>query len=192
MISKSVYLQQVISRHPFAYLSRVFAVSPLHSVGFLFGFILLLVLIIQAISSSRHSSLRHFFQSSKTTVQIGLLILWPLTFLIGLTGIGLLGGGYQTRFTLPVLPATALLTAIAIHYSGRKILPLACLLLSFSSFHVLYYSVLYSPLAADFDVSIFEILESILSSTLEPDTLTKESILQTYLYMKHFGFTFKL
>lgn len=195
MISKSMYLQEVINRHPFSYITRVFSVNPIYSIGLLFGIITLIVTIVKLF----HFFIQYFLQNKEKInfncsyfeILIFVLIIWPLSFLFGLTIIGFLGGGYQTRFLLPILPATSILSSICIYITGNKLLPLVCLLFCYTSFHVLYYSILYSPLIADFDVSIFDILNVILLSPLDSDTISKDMLLKTYLYLTHYGFAIK-
>jgi hypothetical protein len=96
------------------------------------------------------------------------------------------------RFLLPILPATAILTAICVTSSGMQVMPLVNLLLCYTSLHLLYYSILYAPLIADFDVTVFELLELILTSTLDLDSFTKDSFLPIYKYMRHFGLAVKI
>jgi hypothetical protein len=191
MISKSVYLQEVTSRHPFTYLTRLFTLNPLHFIGLLFGTLFIFILLYQlqrSCNSSPPPSSHHLAPLLPSLpLHIALLAIWPLSFLLGLTLIGLLGGGYQIRFILPILPATSILTAICITSSGMRVVPLVNLLLCYASFHLLYYSILYPPLIADFDVTIFEILEMIVTSTLDLDSQSKDSLLSIYKYMKHFG-----
>lgn len=191
MISKSVYLQEVIARHPFSYVTRLFAINPTHIIGLLFGASFLFLLI---------HELRVFVLKTPTgacnhrssNLQLGVFILWPISFLAGLTLIGLLGGGYQIRFLLPILPATSILTAICICSCGNKVLPLLNILQCYGSFHILYYSILYPPILADFDITVLDILEIILKSPLEADSMTKEALLPIYKYMRHFGLAMKI
>jgi hypothetical protein len=197
MISKSVYLQEVISRHPFTYLTRLFTLNPLHFIGLMFGTLFIFILLYQLhrsppTSATCSSKFQQTSSPSSLSLHIALLVTWPLGFLLGLTLIGILGGGYQIRFLLPILPATSILAAICITSSGMKVIPLVTILFCYASFHVLYYSILYPPLLADFDVTVFEILEMILSSTLESDSQSKESLLSIYKYMKHFGLAVRI
>ena len=50
----------------------------------------------------------------------GLFVVWSwgLTFLLGMTLVGSMGGGFQTRFIAPAVPALALLVAAATHSRG--------------------------------------------------------------------------
>ena len=202
MISQSIYLQEVINRHSLSYITRVFSVNPIHSIGLLFGTIFLFVLVVKAIYSfikyysnnsieHNNNEIKNNFNLSYFEILLSILILWPLSFLIGLTMIGLFGGGYQTRFILPILPATSILSSICIYVTGQKVMPLICILFCYTSFHIVYYSILYPPLVADFDVSIFDIINVMLQSTLDSETMTKDTLIKTYSYMAHYGFALK-
>jgi hypothetical protein len=189
MISNSLFLQQATQRHPFSYITRVFAVSPLHTIGLLFGLFLLLKGIFYTITRlSRYSVSGEESPSrpSHSVRRLALLSVWPLAFLGGLTLIGVLGGGYQTRFVLPVLPATAILAGVAIQKGGSQITPLVSLLLCYSALHVMYYGVLFTPLVADFNESIFEIMALIVTS-VENVNSDREFMMKMLKYMKHFG-----
>ena len=71
--------------------------------------------------------------------------------------LGRLGAGFQTRFLLPVLPATSVLASILINYtnsnSNSQSLKelLVFVLLSYSAMHMLYYGIMFPPLFADLD-----------------------------------------
>lgn len=199
MILKSIYLQEVINRHPLSYITRIFSVNPIHSIGLLFGTITLTIVIIKLIYFLINN---YYFKNDTKKVNqnislsyfeilISILVIWPLSFLIGLTMIGLFGGGFQTRFLLPILPVTSILSGICIYITGNKLVPLICILFCYTSFHILYYSILYSPLVADFDVSVFDILNVILLSPLDTDKTTKDGLVKTYLHMSHYGFAIK-
>ena len=50
----------------------------------------------------------------------GLFVVWTwgLSFLLGMTVVGSMGAGFQTRFIAPAIPALALLVAAATHSRG--------------------------------------------------------------------------
>ena len=85
------------------------------------------------------------------------LSIWPLTFLIGLSILGRLGAGYQTRFILPILPATSVLASILINYtisntSSQSIKDtLVLVLVSYSAMHLIYYGIMFPPFFADLE-----------------------------------------
>jgi len=136
--------------------------------------------------------------------------LWPVGFLAGLTFLGSLGSGFQSRFLMPMLPGSAILSAVCVVWvqrtvrtvSGdgvrrrgdmhsRKVLSVACmtvllLCMMYSMVHVFYYGVLYAPLFADLDVSVVDIVCSVLRSAyFAPDS--RESFQATLSFMSHFG-----
>ena len=109
---------------------------------------------------------------------------------MGVTCLGMAGGGYQTRFLLPILPATSILTGFCTVKSllDRNILGLTILLLLvfYGAMHTLYYSVLYPPLFADMDYSLVDIVDGILANEYVPPS-NKDSFVYAIEYMKHYG-----
>ena len=70
------------------------------------------------------------------------------------------------RFIAPALPALALLTSdtiISLHDKGLYIIELAVVLLLVGSLQCLYYGVLFTPLYADINLSVFDVIDTILS-----------------------------
>ena len=71
--------------------------------------------------------------------------------------VGRLGAGYQTRFILPILPATSILASVLINYtinntSSQSIKDtLVSVLISYSSMHLIYYGIMFPPLFADLE-----------------------------------------
>mmetsp|Transcript_23319 Transcript_23319/g.40353 ORF Transcript_23319/g.40353 Transcript_23319/m.40353 type:complete len:156 (-) Transcript_23319:8-475(-) len=129
-----------------------------------------------------------------------LFSLWPIGFLVGLTVLGSAGSGFQSRFLMPMLPGSAILSALCFQwvyrvcstlpYSGR-IMSTACsvvmgVLMMYSVVHVFYYSVLYAPLFADLDVSLVDILCSILQSVYSAPA-SREEFRGTLKFMGHYG-----
>lgn len=163
MIASSQYLQIAIAKPFYYYIMVLATISPIQVLGLL-----------QSLLQLRPSASPLFI----------ILLLWPVSFLFGLTLVGLRGGGYQTRFLLPILPATSILAAIGIERFGST--PLSATLLSIGAFHALFYGVLFYPLFCDFEFHIFDIIECILRSPQSiPSSREKYSdILQ---FMKHFG-----
>jgi hypothetical protein len=106
--------------------------------------------------------------------------LWPLGFVAGLTLIGGLGGGFQIRFIVPILPATSVLASFAVTSATDLAKPLAAVLLAYSGMHCLFYAVLYSPLFADMHATVFDIIRTILETPYEPPV-------SDIGFMKHFG-----
>jgi hypothetical protein len=191
MIDNSVYLQGAIGKHSLSYITGLFAVSPVHIVGLVYAAIVIMMVIYRCLFSPRTKDNSLWTnQSQVDVVAVAVLLSWPFAFLGGLTLIGVLGGGFQIRFILPILPATAILAGIAIVNAGPNMSPFVSLLCCVSAMHVFYYSVLYSPLFADMDHSAFEIVATILSVTLD-DNGSKESMYKMYQVMRHYGLVTK-
>ena len=141
--------------------------------------------------------------------KICILSTWPAAFLVGLTVIGSLGSGFQARFLLPIVPATASLSGIVVTVLQSQILTnrfnkptdvnanfrliavtfsiaLFDVLVIITAFHCLFYGVLFAPLFADLDLSVWDLLACILSNPLSMPT-SHDSWLETVRFMKHFG-----
>lgn len=56
----------------------------------------------------------------------------------------------------------------------------------YSSFHCLYYGVLYAPLFAELDYSVVDIVRGVLASPYSPPS-TREAYEEALKYMTHFG-----
>ena len=189
MIENSAYLQGAMQKHWFSYLTGLFAISPVHVLGLLYVAVLLprAVLNLRAFLKARRERV-----TTALSLQCGndlaaiVFSAWPLAFVAGLTLIGVLGGGFQMRFMLPILPATSILAAIVIVNAGPNVTPLVCVLCCISMLHLFYYSVLYPPLFADIDISVFEILAHLLSSVLD-DQQSKEVTYKMFQTMRHYG-----
>lgn len=188
MIANSVYLQGAMGKHIFSYFTGLFEISPVHVVGLLYTIVMAIVTSYQYVRSS-HKVVSSFLTSRAPEVDVvGIVVLasWPMAFLCGLTLIGYLGGGIQMRFMLPILPATSILAAIAIVNAGANVSPFVSLLFCISAMHVVYYSVLFPPLFADMENSVFEIVALILNSMLD-DSGSQEIMYKIYQVMKHYG-----
>jgi len=114
----------------------------------------------------------------------------PLSFLFGLTCLGIAGGGYQTRFLLPIFPATSILSGYCVMTSiceGNVFsLVVQVLLIVYGAMHTLYYGILYPPLFADIDYSLVDIINGILANAYVPPN-SKDSFLFVIEHMKHYG-----
>lgn len=188
MIQNSLYLQAAMDRNPAAYLIDLFKFSPLQFVGFLFGLFAVVFAVyslLQLLSRRGTDSLEktHFLVCSERSLQrwaLASFALWPAGFVGGLTLIGSLGGGFQVRFIVPILPATAVLSSVAVAAADSLLQPVAALLLAYSGMHSLFYAVLYSPLFADMHASIFDLIRTILETPYDAPT-------SDIKFMKHFG-----
>ena len=123
----------------------------------------------------------------------GLLLLtvlsvWPLSFLLGLTVLGAAGAGFQSRFLIPALPATAVLTAFVAGASAESSVSggIVLLLVVVGAFHTFYYCILYPTLFADFELSIADIIALILSSPLQPIE-SRTALSEVANFMTHHG-----
>ena len=116
------------------------------------------------------------------------LCLWPVVILVGMTVLGSVGAGFQTRFLLPILPATAILAGVPMALSSQNSISLllGLFFLCYMCLHTLYYGVLFSPLFADLDHSLLDILKIILSHPYykPPD---KDSFIGILNFVRHFG-----
>jgi hypothetical protein len=197
MIQNSLYLQAAMNRNFAAYLIDMFKFSPLQLVGFMFGlcsvvsvlyaFIQLLRLdegqqqaVSVSVSVSGLFSRVCSEQTLLTRQSLAAFTLWPAGFVGGLTLIGGLGGGFQIRFIVPILPATSILAGMAVVRTDSLLHPLVAVLLVYSGMHSLFYSVLYSPLYADMHASVFDIIRTILETPYEAPSFDIQ-------FMKHFG-----
>ena len=129
-----------------------------------------------------------------------LFSLWPVGFLVGLTVLGSAGSGFQSRFMMPMLPGSAILSALCLQWVHRawsslpyndRIMSTACsvvmgVLMMYSVVHVFYYGVLYAPLFADLDVSLVDILCSVLQSVYSAPA-SREEFRGTVRFMGHYG-----
>jgi hypothetical protein len=187
MIEQSLYLQKAMDRNIAAYAIDLFKFSPLQLVGLIFGLGALAFLIYNICHLLRRFGIEGQTQikslcteANLNRVALASFALWPLGFVGGLTLIGGIGGGFQIRFIVPILPATSVLASIAVVSSNDIFQPLVALLLVYGGMHCLFYSILYSPMFADMHASIFDVIRIILESPYEvPNGDIK--------FMKHFG-----
>lgn len=135
-------------------------------------------------------------------LQVLVLSLWPLGFLAGLTLLGSLGSGFQSRFLLPMLPGTCILAAVFVQWAQQCAAQqsakdnmscvssaLAVVMLLFvihSTVHVVYYGVMYAPLYADLDVSIVDVICAVLTHAYSAPE-SREGFQATLKFMSHFG-----
>lgn len=188
MIEQSLYLQKAMDRSVAAYFIDLFKFSPLQLLGMLFGVITIVAFVLYTLSELRMGTISNqkkkvslYSKSGIKLLALASFSLWPLGFVGGLTLIGGLGGGFQIRFIVPIIPATSILASIAIESSDTMLQPVIALLLSYGGMHCLYYAVLYSPLSADMHMTIFDIIRVILESPYEAPPVSDIK------FMKHFG-----
>jgi hypothetical protein len=188
MIESSVFLQNAISKPWYYYISILFSITPIYFLGVILSAWSLIRKIKELFFRPLNSSPGQVLDNS---LQHLIILLWPAGYIGGLTFIGLIGGGFQTRFLLPILPALAILTAVQLASSRNSsiqpsISTAAPVLVGIGAMHTMYYGVLFYPLFCDFDYSVFEIIENILMSPqFIPEN--EESLSTILKYIKHFG-----
>ena len=185
MIGRSAYLRAAISKPWHTYITALLTFSPVLALGVFFA-VGCWLRKLRAVIAWRALNI----DIDKYT-DVLVLSSWPLSYLLGLTLVGCLGGGFQLRFLTPILPACAVLSAaVVVRFTSQPKtvhIPAICsLLLSWSALHCLYFGVLFAPLFADLDFSVFGILADILSSQYYHPT-SKEEMISTFKFMAHFG-----
>jgi hypothetical protein len=148
-------------------------------------------------------------------VRIAVFTLWPIGFLLGHTMLGCCGGTFQTRFILPILPATSVLAASYVARTGKGRLSgkiektstvtsnfvlggdtaaaanttrsaVCAMLLCYGAMHTLFYGVLYGPMFADLDFSVVGIVAGILRTTYYAPP-DRDTFEIILKFMEHFG-----
>lgn len=107
LIARHPFLQRAIAHPPHYYLATLLRFSPVMLVGLLAAAVRPLV-VWYAHKKTRVGS-RSEVRKAWWCV---CLAVWPASFLAGLTLLGVCGAGYQARFLLPLVPATAVLSAL--------------------------------------------------------------------------------
>ena len=188
MIEKSGYLQEALLKPWFHYFMILSTISPIH----MFGMTLLIVNTIiytrnrDMKSPSLKSKLsRNVVEAPHFLVDCWALVVWPLAFILGHVVVGVCGGGYQTRFILPIIPATSIIAAL-----GLEVLPeyqaTASALVAIGAMHLLFYGVMFYPLFCDFEFNVFDIIQIIVDSTQYIPESQKE-FAGVFKYMEHHG-----
>lgn len=128
-----------------------------------------------ATSSSSPSSVDGNLSFVMLLGEILVLASLPFSYLVLLTGIGVMGGGYQSRFLLPILPITAILSAMSVQWiqqsshridsSSSSLFQLLFLLaIAVSAALFLFYVSLFSIYYAEVESSLDQIFQTILES----------------------------
>lgn len=109
-----------------------------------------------------------------TSIDVLFLSLPAWGLLSGLSLLGALGAGYQTRFLLPCLPALCIASSLSLHHCfisssshgsiNIVMMTFAIICICIGCFHALYYGVMFTPLYADIDAGILHVVYSILTS----------------------------
>lgn len=197
MLRQSSFVRAAVNKPPYYYLQVLVSLSPCHVIGIILGAVLALNLVKLSWRwwSSQNSTVS---MSSRNVAFYKLVVfsLWPASFLAGLMLLGVRGAGYQSRFLLPLLPASAILCSVAVNIftvlpsrNGSELLLLllvVVLCLMYSAMHSVYYGVLYAPLFAELDFSLVDIVRGILTSPYSPPS-GRDSFEDTVKFMAHFG-----
>ena len=136
-------------------------------------------------------------------VKLCVFSLWPLSFLVGLTLLGAMGAGFQSRFLLPLLPATAVLGSVTVyvlysyclllrptdsilHMIVTSSISLFDVLLFVAVIHSCVYGMMFAPLFGDLDMNIVDMIDSMHENPLR--ILSSQDTWQQILqYLRHFG-----
>lgn len=126
MLETAPFVAKAVGRPWWFYLHTLLWLSPLHLVGLLFVAVLVAhlcgFLCPTAQSACGQRSCHSCDSRQLLTVRLLVFSLWPIGFLGGLTLMGSRGSGFQSRFLLPLLPATCILVAAAVTMSVASFL----------------------------------------------------------------------
>ena len=193
MIENSVYLQEALNRPFYHYMTVISKISPTHTFGCclllmnLFGSVWKMV---HKMTNDKSCNLLSTDSEVLHNLEYWILFLWPFGFLLGYTLVGMRGGGYQTRFILPILPATSIITAIGVE-KFREASPIVYTLIAIGCMHLMFYGIMFYPMFADFEFNVFDVITTILSSP-QHALNSHESYQQAFKFMRHFGLSRKL
>jgi hypothetical protein len=216
MLERFPYVKAAVMKPWYTYFITMMKVSPVQTIGMLFALIVAGSVGYAFFAYHRNDASKDHSEQDSSVITVtsneqsshhwrkmiwlGIFALWPLCFLLGLTLLGCLGSGYQTRFLLPALPGSAILTAHFLYAlfldesveKEWKILGGCVLSIAFvvQAMLVLYYGIMYAPFYADVEVYWFDIMQTILSSPYHSAS-SRESVKDIQLFMKHFGFPFQ-
>lgn len=204
MLANSEFVKSAVGKGTWTYFRILFEFSPAHMVGLSASVLCILQYISKTVWTSRGAVRNSWLYLAVV------MLSWPVCFIVGFTILGMAGAGFQSRFILPALPATAVLTAIfVISPKGDLLLhdvnprnanddnivtfgspPASIVVLSMlvgiGVCHTFYYCVLYPTLFADFEFSMVDVLSFILNNPLKP--LESKSALKEMLnFMVHHG-----
>lgn len=163
MIRMSKFLQNAVQKPWYFYFSQLFLISPMNCIG-----------LVAFIDHDRKS----------TQFEYIVFTIWPLCFLFGFTILGCLGAGFQTRFILPMIPATTILSALQL---SRRTVPAYCMIfLLICGIHSMFYGIMFPTLFADIDYSVLSIISSIKQSSYYSPS-SREEMQTIFRFMKHYG-----
>lgn len=178
MLAQSSFVHAAVTGRPwYFYLEQSCAVLPFFLVAFL---VVVVAAVVTVCSRKRrfdgHVQVNHKHQQSDDVdvLWMALTILGTilLAFVVGLTLLGALGMGYQTRFILPLSPIVAIIVAVFTEelatlklsspLTAAWIDQMLSMIMVLTAIHGWYYGVQYPTRYADLHGGVFEILASIL------------------------------
>ena len=195
LLRRSQFVRKAVEKPWYSYLHTICTITPLMACGLIIGGVCLLLAIYNIIIKKHDTRKIHENKELRRIwmplYRLGILVLWPLGYILGHTLLAALGAGTQTRFILAAVPGCAIIIAIGIDKASKsQLFPIVYaplfLLLFIQVIHCFYYGILYPSLHADVDMSIYDIISLILKSPVHIPS-TKDSFLETGMYMKHFG-----
>eukprot|EP01036_Dinobryon_divergens_P034784 gene34784-44988_t len=188
MLDNSPFVRAAIHKPYHTYFSTLLTFSPMHLFGLLFCSLTIVVMIFavavtcfrpisvdddddddseppkEADSGRRRNYIGDVLRRNAVMVKLCVFSLWPLSFLVGLTLLGVMGAGFQSRFLLPLLPATAILAVL----------------------HSCVYGMMFAPLFGDLDLNIVGMMDSMYENPLKSPS-SEETWQQILQYLRHFG-----
>jgi hypothetical protein len=121
MINKSNFLKIALKHTKYYYFIKLLEFSPITIFCYFVTIFNIIRFFLKILWQYLHSTSRSSRINGNNYVLYGcsshvlVWMSWPCSFLIAFTLIGMSGGGYQTRFILPIIPATCVLAARFIH-----------------------------------------------------------------------------
>lgn len=216
MLRRSSFVRAAVGKPWYTYLRTLATCAPLHWVGLLGAAVLAVRLLLAMRNAlvvptrDEGAKIREAKDISRVKITpaqsfclqwlpVLALAAWPVSFLAALTLIGSLGSGFQSRFLSPMLPGSTLLVAVLLDAvsqrgnsnSSMRVLASCCGAVTttasvYSALHVFYNAVLYAPLFADLDVSVVDVVASVLHSVYAAPE-SRESFQATLRFMAHYG-----
>ena len=210
LLKRSQFVKKAVEKPWYSYLQTICTISPLMACGLIIGGVCLLLTLYHIMTPimidimrmkekyGRYSTkkIREMNENELRRTwlpmyRLGVLVLWPLGYIVGHTLLAALGAGTQTRFILAAVPGCSVLLAIAIDkVLQTQLYPLIfaplILLLFIQAIHCVYYGILYPSMHADFDLTLYQMISLMLNSPYHVPS-TKDSFLATGMFMRHFG-----
>ena len=194
MLEKSSFLRKAIAKPSYTYILSLLKYNPIQFIGLIFGLIIAFRFISNLLSSYFQKLMDDTKNKAMQNISIkngGIfaLFVWCFAFIAALSILGSKGSGFQTRFILPIIPATSILAALCIHEAHKKhssYQVLTTILLVYSSIHCMYYGVMFPNLYADLEENVFDIISNILNYPYHALS-SRESMMDVLKYMRHFG-----